>query len=460
MLIAQLYHKWDQNPVIVSFSTSATTITDIPFPAFTICNMNNVRKTVAHRILKNRAFTQIEKQERVLLEDLCSVDATPPPTPPPPTGDEPVSTTPPPPPTPALRIKTNWKTIQKFMVMATQPCHELLVACAWQSANRNCTNLFNTALTDEGLCCAFNKVPRDLLFRNPRDLSDLNVTFPFQAVDWTPENGYPSGMEPETLPWRPMGAGKHLGLTIVVDTDINEYFCSSTASVGMKMLMHSPVETPKLSFFGFAIRPGTENFITIHPQVRRSSPRISKIALRKRHCYFSFERSLRYYRTYTQHNCMQECEANYTLSLCSCVLYHMPTLMEVTMLSEDVSAQLGVNSSSTSCSCLPGCSEVQYNTKITSSALSNAFDISKRFAPLSDRKINVTHFMSMDEIFGFADFLGSTGGLLGLFLGFSILSAVEVIYFLSLRLICSLNHSRNSVSPPASAAPSPLIFVH
>lgn len=95
--------------------------------------------------------------------------------------------------------------------------------------------------------------------------------------------------------------------------------------VHLQMLLHSPVETPKLSFFGFAIRPGTENFITIQPQVRRSTPRVSKIALRKRQCYFSFERSLRFYRTYTQHNCMQECEANYTLSLCSCVLYHMPS---------------------------------------------------------------------------------------------------------------------------------------
>jgi amiloride-sensitive sodium channel len=68
-----------------------------------------------------------------------------------------------------------------------------------------------------------------------RDLSDLNVSFPFQAVDWTPEDGYPSRMEPDWLPWRPMGAGKHLGLTFVVDSDLDEYYCSSTASVGFKV---------------------------------------------------------------------------------------------------------------------------------------------------------------------------------------------------------------------------------
>jgi len=58
VLITQLYRKWDQNPVIVSFSTSATGITDIPFPAFTICNMNNIRKSVAKNIVKRFVILQ------------------------------------------------------------------------------------------------------------------------------------------------------------------------------------------------------------------------------------------------------------------------------------------------------------------------------------------------------------------------------------------------------------------
>jgi acid-sensing ion channel, other len=67
-----------------------------------------------------------------------------------------------------------------------------------------------------------------------KDLSDLNLTFPFPSVDWTPEEGYPKDAEHDALPWRPVGAGKHLGLTLVLDNEIDEYFCSSTASVGFK----------------------------------------------------------------------------------------------------------------------------------------------------------------------------------------------------------------------------------
>lgn len=41
------------------------------------------------------------------------------------------------------------------------------------------------------------------------------------------------------------------------------------------------------------------------------------------------------------------------------------------------------------------------------------------------------------ELYGQTDFLANCGGLLGLFMGFSILSLVEILYFLTLR--CVLN---------------------
>jgi len=49
-LITLLYHKWEENPVIVSVGATTTQLTSIPFPALTICNMNRARKTVAKKI--------------------------------------------------------------------------------------------------------------------------------------------------------------------------------------------------------------------------------------------------------------------------------------------------------------------------------------------------------------------------------------------------------------------------
>ncbi len=70
-----------------------------------------------------------------------------------------------------------------------------------------------------------------------RELSDLNITFPYPSADWTPETGYPEtdtkGSVLET-PWRPVGIGTHLGLTVSLDSELHDYYCSSTSSAGFK----------------------------------------------------------------------------------------------------------------------------------------------------------------------------------------------------------------------------------
>lgn len=43
-----------------------------------------------------------------------------------------------------------------------------------------------------------------------------------------------------------------------------------------------------------------------------------------------------------------------------------------------------------------------------------------------------------NELYGQTDFLANCGGLLGLFTGFSFLSIVEILYFLTLRLMCNV----------------------
>jgi amiloride-sensitive sodium channel len=61
------------------------------------------------------------------------------------------------------------------------------------------------------------------------------VTFPTPSTDWTPENGYPSEVTEDTLPWRAYGAGADLGLTLVLDAEAEEFYCSKSAGVGFKV---------------------------------------------------------------------------------------------------------------------------------------------------------------------------------------------------------------------------------
>lgn len=49
--ISNIYEKWRSSPVIISFSPYDAELSSIPFPAVTICNMNQAKKTEAEKLI-------------------------------------------------------------------------------------------------------------------------------------------------------------------------------------------------------------------------------------------------------------------------------------------------------------------------------------------------------------------------------------------------------------------------
>ncbi|XP_015594264.1 pickpocket protein 28 [Cephus cinctus] len=448
-----LYQKWITTPIIISLSPEPMSLTEIPFPSITICNMNNVKKKEAIRITEGN-----DRLEKLLLEDMCDVENYTI------SGD-------------LDEESGKWSTVQRFMINVSQPCTEMIYLCQWHQNITDCEKIFNPTMTDEGICCNFNSVNREFLFYNPRDWSDLNMTFPFTGIDWKPETGYAPDTPPDTVPWRPYGSGRQMGLTLVLDAEIEEYYCSSTASVGFKMLLHNPVETPKIADFGFSLNPGSETRVIISPRITTASKTIIKVPLKKRKCFFTTERKLRYYRTYTQRNCILECEANFTREICQCVEHYMPKAantpicgkrdnlcamqarkaMEQKLYDEDNTTNWLNITETPSCNCWPGCFEINYNIEISQSKLVSSFEVNEIYVKKNKayfaENLAVVHLFFVDsqftkyvknELFGFTEFLSSTGGLLGLFMGFSFLSVVEIIYFVSLRVWCRLYRTKQT----------------
>ncbi|CAH1966975.1 unnamed protein product [Acanthoscelides obtectus] len=102
------------------------------------------------------------------------------------------------------------------------------------------------------------------------------------------------------------------------------------------------------------------------------------------------------------------------------------------------------------CDCLPACTSLVYNAE-TSQADFNWQKLFQGFrANFSEfpgvQFTRVTLFFKeqqfitseRNELFGQTDFLANCGGILGLFTGFSVLSLVEILYFLTLRLMCNV----------------------
>lgn len=87
-----------------------------------------------------------------------------------------------------------------------------------------------------------------------------------------------------------------MGLSVILDVNIDEYFCSSTSSSGFKILLHNPTETPKLASYAFSINPGDETRVIVTPKISDASNLIRKISPNKRQCIFANEANLTYFK--------------------------------------------------------------------------------------------------------------------------------------------------------------------
>ncbi|XP_053669881.1 pickpocket protein 28 [Anopheles nili] len=436
--ISNVYIKWQSSPIIIGLNPIATHIKNIPFPAVTICNMNQVRREAAERIEEHTL-------EQTVLQSICSID-----------GDFNVT-----------QYEGKWSAVKKLLLSATQPCSGMLKACRYAKQPEKCTEIFQSVFTDEGLCCSFNTLDSVHMFRN----ADAPNVFPtetsdgigrFRPILWTPEGGYAGHPTNATFPRVIAGTGVAMGLAIVLDANVSDYFCSSTSSTGFKIIFHSPTETPKITDYAQYIPVGSENRVIITPKITDAASQIRKVALAQRQCVFANEANLSYYSVYSRNNCELECEAKLILENCGCVLYYLPKLYEDTKICSRANARcyeqirnsiaLTANTS-LSCTCLPGCFEISYIPDVTTaelqvgqfgireSLLNNVKD--EQYASKNLALIYVfvkdTYYRSFTkgELVGFTDFLSNVGGLLGLFLGFSIISLIEVIYFITLRPYCA-----------------------
>ncbi|XP_052863803.1 pickpocket protein 28 [Anopheles cruzii] len=442
--ISNVYLKWQSSPIIIGLNPIATNIKDIPFPAVTICNMNQVRREAADRI-------EAHTLEQTVLQAICSID-----------GDINVT-----------QYEGKWSAVKQLLLSATQPCSRLLKACRYAKQAEKCTEIFQSVLTDEGLCCTFNTLDATFMFRGT---DALNIFPPeagpdegrFHPILWTPEGGFAERPTNRTYPRVIPGPGVAMGLAMVLDANVSDYYCSSTSSTGFKIIFHSPSETPKITDYAQYIPVGSESRIIITPKINDAASQIRKVSQEVRQCVFANEANLSYYSVYSRNNCELECEAKLILENCGCVLYFLPKLYEDTKICSRANARcyeqirnsiaFTANTSLT-CSCLPGCFEISYVPDLTTAELHvGQFGIRETMlGDVKDEKyakenlalvyvfVKDTYFRSFTkgELVGFTDFLSNVGGLLGLFLGFSIISLVEVIYFVTLRPYCARRQQRS-----------------
>lgn len=108
-----------------------------------------------------------------------------------------------------------------------------------------------------------------------------------------------------------------------------DYICKGPVQ-GFKILLHHPGEVPRVSMQYFRAPLDQEIIVAVKPDMMTTSEALKDYDPHRRQCYFSSERQLKFYKNYTQQNCEVECLANFTLTHCGCVGYHMPRKSSVT----------------------------------------------------------------------------------------------------------------------------------
>lgn len=258
------------------------------------------------------------------------------------------------------------------MQNVSQTCQSMILKCMFGGKIVKCTDYFIPILSDEGYCCAFNTVSSRFMFtREARTRINHSRPIDFVAVDWSNENGYPEQLPTSYYPVTAEGPGESKGLSIILNADIEDYFCSSTNTAGFKVLLHNPTETPLIKELGLIIQAGYESKFRILAEKMDASPEIKDIKVSSRNCLFTSEVNLLYFRTYSKRNCEMECEAAMFLRHCNCIRHYMPRiygnvsicgLSDLKCIEKKITSYKGEREEEKSCNeiCLPGCFDLTF----------------------------------------------------------------------------------------------------
>lgn len=126
----------------------------------------------------------------------------------------------------------------------------------------------------------------------------------------------------------PIDRSDDFGLNLDLYFNLNDwqsnYNCSMPDTKHFKLYLHHPDEFIGPFSRSIDIGVGQKVTILVDPFVIATPNNLQKFDIKHRHCFFTLERQLKYFKVYTQRNCRNECFSNYTKTFCGCVKWSMP----------------------------------------------------------------------------------------------------------------------------------------
>ncbi|XP_068083948.1 pickpocket protein 28 [Anabrus simplex] len=341
----------------------------------------------------------------------------------------------------------------EYLTKIAPQVKDLFKVCTWRAAQVDCEEVFTPIINHHGNCFTFNSLAAEQLFTS-QAVQKLSSSGKLSR-NWDPEGGYEvSDDRKETYPRR-SSAGLLAGLYISLRSEIESEGDPNcrVPMEGFKVMLHNPAVFPQVRQPFFQIPSKRQVMVWVKPEMMETDDHLRSYSPADRRCYFQKERILRYFNVYTQESCELECISNYTMKKCGCVMFYMPRSSDMPVCGSTKTQCVvkGLIQHHTEhdghCQCLPSCTEIKYGMQMSQAKYKweqadRLYKIPGSLAvAFQDTEIISS---KRGELYGAADFVANCGGLLGLFLGFSILSLVEIIYFLTLRPCSNLIESSAS----------------
>ncbi|XP_063824637.1 pickpocket protein 28-like [Ostrinia nubilalis] len=351
---------------------------------------------------------------------------------------------------------------------------DILRSWTWLGTKSNGDERVKRVLTKEGVCYNFNGLAAHEILKVENLQREYNYTFhTAEAKDWSLTKGYASKNK-MAYPFRGTEGNGAPTLSMELNFFENERdtSCNRLYS-GYNIYLHHPGDLPQALTYHFTANLDQLTSLAVKVSIRTTSKNLKSYPVELRQCYFPEDRSLKFFRVYTYNNCKLECLTDYTYRKCGCVAFYMPfndskSICPGRLMEECVSeAEVSFTMTAT-CDCLPACNTIQYDAIVHKAKYHYERDVnltSEQFSMLnsylgtagSETAVRYTvgkvdiYFkepifmpIHLSELIGLADFLGACGGLLGLFLGFSFLSFVEVFYFSTFRVYYTIQNDKKN----------------
>ncbi|XP_016961653.1 pickpocket protein 11 [Drosophila biarmipes] len=244
----------------------------------------------------------------------------------------------------------------------------------------------------------------------------------------------------------------HLGLSLVFEPSDEDLEGSTLA--GLEVLIHESHEIPNESTPRLLVPSGSEAHIMLRPFVNLFTTNLESLSLQKRGCYFPKEYPLISSYKYNQINCLAECRSKNIYESCACVPPKSPRQkswkicdLKQMQCAMDFNHDEIIKGEQKNCGCLPPCEfnryEFQGDIRLIKGMTNNNKENSRYSMTTKEVRLRVYYDSPMAEELLFdvyenwLTFIGTFGGITGLFMGCSFVSVFELIFFACVRPTCN-----------------------